>query len=329
MIRQALTFILLTLAVPVSLLARETKEIAPYYTIRQRVKDAAIPADQSLARFRVHGETLPKSPVLHWSADNKPYQQPLKERTFDIALPKGKHVFQFFIDGHLEIYTDSIEFGDGERVEIDLFFLAAEGRVIAEKPVIYLYPEQTQNVNIRLQPAGDFLFTYPAYENGWDVSANSDGTIVHNEKTYPYLFWEAEMTFAPETSDDPGGFIVEKDRIVSFLEEKLTAMGLNATEQTDFITYWGPQLGGSQRVFLRFAWNEQANRFAQLQITPQPDHVNRLYLIWSPLDAASPISTDLQAQQLPVFDRAGFDVLEWGGMRIPYELIYTTFFADK
>ena len=44
------------------------------------------------------------------------------------------------------------------------------------KPVIYLYPEQETTVSVSLDYAGTLTATYPAYEDGWRVTAEPDGT---------------------------------------------------------------------------------------------------------------------------------------------------------
>ena len=49
---------------------------------------------------------------------------------------------------------------------------------LTEKPVIYLYPEQETTVSVSLDYAGTLTATYPAYENGWTVTAEPDGTLV-------------------------------------------------------------------------------------------------------------------------------------------------------
>ena len=45
------------------------------------------------------------------------------------------------------------------------------------KPVIYLYPEQETTVSVSLDYAGTLTATYPAYEDGWTVTAEPDGTL--------------------------------------------------------------------------------------------------------------------------------------------------------
>ena len=61
------------------------------------------------------------------------------------------------------------------------------------KPVIYLYPEQETTVSVSLDYAGTLTATYPAYEDGWTVTAEPDGTLYdENGDEYSYLFWEGE-----------------------------------------------------------------------------------------------------------------------------------------
>ena len=45
------------------------------------------------------------------------------------------------------------------------------------KPVIYLYPEKETEVTVKLNYAGELTCTYPAYNDGWKVSASPDGTL--------------------------------------------------------------------------------------------------------------------------------------------------------
>lgn len=59
------------------------------------------------------------------------------------------------------------------------------------KPVIYLYPEKKTAVTVKLNYAGELTCTYPAYNDGWKVSASPDGTLTDAAgQTYNYLYWE-------------------------------------------------------------------------------------------------------------------------------------------
>ena len=104
----------------------------------------------------------------------------------------------------------------------------------SEKPVIYLYPEQAQEVYVQLELDGEFTCTYPEYDNGWKVKAYPDGTLRDQVtgKEYNYLFWEGTS----ETEYDLSrGFVVEGKDTAGFLEEKLAYLGLNEKERNEFI----------------------------------------------------------------------------------------------
>ena len=63
------------------------------------------------------------------------------------------------------------------------------------KPVIYLYPEEETAVTVKLDYAGALTCTYPAYGDGWAVTACPDGTLTDNAgQTYNYLYWEGADT---------------------------------------------------------------------------------------------------------------------------------------
>ena len=67
----------------------------------------------------------------------------------------------------------------------------------AAKPVIYLYPEEETAVTVKLDYAGALTCTYPAYGDGWAVTACPDGTLTDDAgQTYSYLYWEGTDTIA-------------------------------------------------------------------------------------------------------------------------------------
>ena len=51
------------------------------------------------------------------------------------------------------------------------------------KPVIYLYPEKETEVTVKLNYAGELTCTYPAYNDGWKVSASPDGTLTDADRS--------------------------------------------------------------------------------------------------------------------------------------------------
>lgn len=180
----------------------------------------------------------------------------------------------------------------------------------ARKPVIYLYPEKTTEISVELEYDGVLTTTYPAYHNGWKVTAQPDGTLTNHAdgREYSYLFWEGEGYGEPDFSE---GFVVKGEDTVSFLQETLAAMGMMPKEYNEFIVYWLPYLQNNAYNLISFQW-ENYEEAAKLHITPEPDNLLRVFMAFKALDEPM----DLPEQKLPVLQREGFTVVEWGGTEV-------------
>ncbi len=180
---------------------------------------------------------------------------------------------------------------------------------ILGKPVIYLYPEEATEVEVRLDIEGELICTYPTYQDGWRMTAYPDGMLVDGAgKTYSCLFWEAE---SEGHFDMTRGFCVPGADTADFLEESLTALGLNARERNEFIIYWLPRMEGNAYNLIAFQ-QEGYTELAGLEITPVPDSLLRIFMAWKPL--AQPV--EIEPQLLQPFTRDGFTVVEWGGTEL-------------
>ena len=179
------------------------------------------------------------------------------------------------------------------------------------KPVIYLYPEETMDISVQLNlKNSEFTAIYPKFngKNTWNVRAKANGDILLKDRTYPYLFWEAESYNPQETNE---GFIVTEENAEQFLEEKLEILGLNEKEKTDFITFWLPKLLRNKLSLCSF----QTKKFFEdyeLNVTPKPDSIIRIFLTIKKLD--KPIN--IKEQKLVSVERKGFTVIEWGGSNL-------------
>lgn len=177
------------------------------------------------------------------------------------------------------------------------------------KPVIYLYPQQTTDVTVTLKPAGGFTYTEPAYNQGWKVRATPTGNLTEllTGKQYPYLFWEGRggMYQTPEQ-----GFVVAQADVHTFLQDKLTALGLNTQERADFVEFWEPRMQSAPYYFVTFMGNEVMDQLAPLTVSPQPDTTIRILMDYTPL----PQPKVVQGYTIRTPERKGFTVVEWGGV---------------
>lgn len=178
-------------------------------------------------------------------------------------------------------------------------------------PIIYLYPEEETTVNVRLSLNGELTTTYPLYDEdlGWTVTASPDGTLTDDSgREYNYLFWEGNLAIKPDLSH---GYCVKGKDTAAFLEEALAQLGLNDSEANTFIMYWLPQMESNEYnviTFQTYAYEDVAS----LEITPDPDTVIRVNMLWFPTSSY----VDMEPQDLPSLnpsEREGFTVVEWGG----------------
>jgi len=233
----------------------------------------------------------------------------------------GSTTFIYNVSGRFEnlaygsnYYKFVATFKDG-AIKICDFMCYVHNGGMAEraKPVIYLYPQKTQKINVKVEPAGGVTESIPPYNKGWTVSATPESEITDllgdKNKSYPYLFWESN-----DGSDDidmTEGFVVESKKLQSFFEEKLALLGLNKKEIADFTEYWVPELSGKKYVFITFYSQKRIDEEAPLTVSPKPDTVIRVYFDHKKLDK----KINVKPQTLTSPERKGFTVVEWGGKR--------------
>ena len=226
------------------------------------------------------------------------------ERLFEIGYNKNNDTWLFTEyngkNGWIKIVKD-----DNETPTIRY-------EVYPDKPVIYLYPEEETDVHVELVlTEAELSTTYPKYNNGWDVTASPDGSLLNKAdgSHHKYLFWDAVN--CRTRFDFSKGFCVAGSDTESFLKEKLTYMGLTEEEMNEFIVYWLPLMEHNKYNLISFQGDVYTNS-AKLNITPAPDSLLRIFMTYIPLEEA----VDIEPQQLETFDRNGFTVVEWGGSEI-------------
>ncbi|MCP4439675.1 MAG: hypothetical protein GY810_12090 [Aureispira sp.] len=189
---------------------------------------------------------------------------------------------------------------------------------IREKPIIYLYPEQTTKIQVQLNYNGELTTTYPKYDiqKGWTVEAQPNGTLLDltTQKEYYGLYWEGVDN---QSFDLSTGFVVKGEESARFLDEKLAQLGLSRREANEFIVYWLPQMEKNKYNLIHFA-QEDYRALAQLKISPQPETLIRVFMVLQPLEKR----IDAPKQDLPTVERKGFTVVEWGGTEYPKKVEY-------
>ncbi len=177
------------------------------------------------------------------------------------------------------------------------------------KPVIYLYPTHTSDVQVSVD--ADIRISEPAYASGWSVTAQPDGTIYDTRSgtTYGSLYWEG-IGYEYPSDTASYGVIVDTAMVKTQIEADLRARGLHDQEIADFEAFWLPKMPSTPFVRLTWISTAQVDRLAPLHVTPSPDTVIRVFLDYEGLN----VPYYLPQQPVDSVERTGFTVVEWGGL---------------
>ncbi|KAG2104640.1 uncharacterized protein F5147DRAFT_638220 [Suillus discolor] len=241
-----------------------------------------------------------------------------------------------------------------------IYFIVAQ---VGGKPVIYLYSPSNIDVSVKLSlsPEWSFSAIYPVVtlkqEHGqhveWNVRTHQDGSLTERNSglDVSYLFWEAKTNsdafphspaselqsvdvFSPTSSTlgDMDSIIISVDKVTVYLDKSLKALGLHTEARTSFITYWLPSILKHEYIALRFVPQPAYERAAPLSLSPQPDIVTRVFMLFRGIrkeHLADWPNARMQAEKDVAWwadvvgvdlarasDTALFRVLEWGGMEV-------------
>ncbi len=181
---------------------------------------------------------------------------------------------------------------------------------VEKKPVIYLYPTSTTDVDVKLGAPEKLTVSYPKYSDAWRVTANPDGSLVDRttgRKLYS-LYYETEYTSTKGIRSV--GFVVKGSDSEKFLEEKLAQLGLTEREAQEFIIYWLPQLEKNAYNYIYFASAAEISKNMPLNVTPAPTTVIRINMEFKALEEPIKVKTQI-LPEMPI--RKGFTLVEWGG----------------
>lgn len=204
------------------------------------------------------------------------------------------------------------------------------------KPVVYLYPEKDTKVSLSFLNPIKFTNVIPAYQNSWEVLAEPNGnlkdlkpeltdckSIKNNhgseyayeactKNEYPYLYWSGN-TQSIKYPTAVTGFIVKKENLNSFFNEKLSQMNFNQKEINDFKEYWVSYLSNKNSDYFRISFfqNNIVNEMFPINVNPMPKSTIRMFMDW---DFASKDSS-ITEQKLISYPRTGFTLVEWGGLK--------------
>ncbi|KAG6840619.1 hypothetical protein C0991_005518 [Blastosporella zonata] len=241
------------------------------------------------------------------------------------------------------------------------FKLVKHAKPRLKKPVIYVFSPVEIDVSIYVTLDKDMKFTavYPIvpvqklHPQGekilWDVHTGSDGTLVERETGLELssLFWEADLNVRSSilsnpradsgsipgtwTLSDSNAVVLSIADINRYLEKALLSLGLHTEARTSFVTFWLPAFSSHKYIALRFMPQAEYSRIAPLGISPEPDVVTRVFMLfqgvrdleaWPSAQKRALDDVSLWTDVVGVDTAAALNkdlsrVLEWGAMEIP------------
>ncbi|MGV3630636.1 MAG: hypothetical protein ACO1O6_05505 [Bacteroidota bacterium] len=260
----------------------------------------------------------------------------LPDGSFAILMKLSKPSLKMYTTGSNMLVFDKFELKGGCRMKLKFYLESGtvedEPRFEVKKPVIYCYSEKNLSFELALKPKGSLNFVYPPMlpGNTWKLAIRESQLYdLSTDVAYPYLFWEScqlDVRYktapaneykgdAASRTDVYRGDIVARDNLLAYLDTSLMEIGFTEREKTDFITFWVPQMQKYAYCLVQFQFDEECEQFAIYEISPAPDKVNRVYLLYSGFETYPYIKT--VPKPLRKMKRKGFYLVDWGGVELP------------
>ena len=245
----------------------------------------------------------------------------IKNGAYSFLIEVSNTAIFAFLSGYTEVVSESYEFKSQHAVVIDFFVMPNGMSLEVDKPVIYLYSDSVEQVTLELEFPGELTFTYPLYEDVWDVTVEGNElTEKRTGRSYPYLFWEGELEelqFKTEEDQIPGAW-VSREEVIPFLEEALENLGLNSSEKADFITFWGPRMCVYDHVFAQFLVDSEYDALiGETKTSENVESKRSVYLLFAGTNTDMGAAIKGHSQFFNGFQRKGVTLLEWGGSELP------------
>lgn len=204
------------------------------------------------------------------------------------------------------------------------------------KPAIYLYPEKTTTISVKLDKSIKYNNVIPTYKNGWLIEAKPNGDLRDLQpkctkcnklpykefgfeyskqaceiNKYPYIYWDGIQLYKPLPTKKEG-FIVKADNISEFLAEKADEIKFNKTEKAEFIRYWSKTIleKNWKEYKIYFLQNEEVDNYYPIYIEPKPESSNRVQMVIKKAKKNEKINE----QKLLPIKRNAYTLVEWGGI---------------
>ncbi|GAA5970231.1 hypothetical protein JCM11641_001628 [Rhodosporidiobolus odoratus] len=255
------------------------------------------------------------------------------------GIPPDQHRLIFRSEARDEEARKISEYGITYRATLMLILTLRGG-----KPVIYLFPSDSlPSVDVILTLVSGWVFSalYPltdehnADKGGssvtWTVTADPKGKLVDlaSKASLSSLGFDPSHPILSASN----GVVLPFSSFIPYLDKTLTALSLHTSARSDCITHWLPSFSRIQQsgkhIAFRFLPREEYEQAAKLAISPAPDVVTRVFMLFkgvqdgegwrnaAEVDWMKGVGVEVEkVEDEKVEDEKLFRVLEWGGMEV-------------
>lgn len=242
-----------------------------------------------------------KTYVVYWSSSYNGAFITDEQGRFAINAAYGNYefTFQYYYCSSINNYSVKILI-NGSYKDISVV-----NEIQWDKPNIYIYPveEIDLDVTFLFPNGGSIVESIPEYNNGWHIHVKPGG-IINN--LYEYLFYESTT---PDLCQYHSGWVIAMEKLEKFFRNTMVQSGFNQKETADFIEYWIPRLNTYPYYAIYPQYQTEINNMVQLQFSKQPDSMLRVMYAVRGLENGN---VTIGTPEIPVFERKGFSVVEWG-----------------
>lgn len=191
--------------------------------------------------------------------------------------------------------------------------------ILTGSPSIHIYPTQTQNVSVSVNPLGGVAYANPIFssqtDTTWNVIASPDGNITtENSIKTDHLYYEFDrrkVSAALSAKHDTSyGYVILKQDIDQFVASLSQKVGLNTQEEKDLASELKRETATLSAKYLKVSFVEQSllDEVLPINISPKPQQTYRLMLY---IESTSSLYS-LPAPRLERVWRNGYTVVETG-----------------
>ncbi|MCR4927839.1 MAG: hypothetical protein K5927_07640 [Lachnospiraceae bacterium] len=177
----------------------------------------------------------------------------------------------------------------------------------AEKPNIYIYSDDEENVTVTFSYPDMLTDTIPLYQESWKVLTCKDGKLLSGDDMYGYLYYESETD--EKLFEYEEGWIIEADERKAMFESILAEYGFNEKEINDFTDYWVERLPEDIDYVMYPQEGIRVDTAMPIQVDPIPDSMTRIWFVFRPFEGQGVCEPSVVK-----IVREGLTVVEWGGV---------------